>query len=607
VKRTRNFRIGRYRVAVAVAGTFCALTTNVRTQETSPPPPATKPNIVFILADDFSMNLLKPMLESKYKGLKSLTDDGTTFANFFVGDSLCCPSRSSIFTGKFPHNSGVFTNTWAPLKGLTDGGFGAFMNNNDEAQTFALALHTATPAYTTAMLGKYLNGYLPWADAKFKGKPYNKPGVLKKQWGWDSWYVAGNGYPEFSYDLFQNPPGAVQHYGIDPADYLTDVVSGLAQDFIKTAKEPFFVEVATFAPHAPYRPAYRDETAFPGLTVPRTAAYDARPDASAPDWMKDVPPLEQQEKDAMDDDFRLRAQCTLAIDKMIADLVATLKAEGKYTNTYIFFSADNGYHMGEYSFLPGKMTPFDTDIRVPLIVVGPGVKHQTVNQIAQTVDLTPTFTELGGHASPTAPDGHSLVPLLRGTTPPNWRQKALIEHHGPPDDPVDPDVEKHEKSSGDAKPPNYEALRSDTYMYVEYSNVATITSVSSTSTDATFQAKNNFITVGTEVSIAGVTPTQFNLANQVVTAASGTQFTIHGSFTPTAKTATHGTVTGGKDSVSEYAYYDLDPASIQYDPSELKNIFGGLPPATKAALHDAIVKNTTCGETGKPTCWQAQQ
>jgi len=419
--------------------------------------------------------------------------------------------------------------------------------------------------------------------------------------------VAGNGYPEFSYDLFQNPPAAVQHYGIDPADYLTDVVSGLAQDFIKGAKEPFLVEIATFAPHQPYRPAYRDETAFPGATVPRTAAYDARPDASAPDWMKDVPPLEQHEKDAMDDDFRLREQCTLAIDKMIADIRATLKALGKDKNTYIFFSADNGYHMGEYSFLPGKMTPFDTDIQVPLIVAGPGVLHQTVNQIAQTVDLAPTFTELGGHAAPTEPDGHSLVPLLKGKVPPSWRQMALVEHHGPPDDPADPDVEKHEKRSGDANPPNYEALRSATSLYVEYANVATITSVSSTSTDATFGAKNNFLTVGMPVSIAGVKLSQFNLANQVVTAVTATQFTIHGSFAPTGSTPSGGTATAGKDGVSEYAYYDLNPASPTYDPFELKNIFSALPPATRTSLHDAVVKNQTCGEPGKPACWLAQQ
>ncbi|HTD21281.1 MAG TPA: sulfatase [Terriglobales bacterium] len=603
MKTPRWGNISTYYTLITIICMACALGTNARAQ--GPMVTPARPNIVFILTDDFSMNLVQEMTQSKYHGLQDMMNEGTTFSNFFVSDSLCCPSRSSIFTGKFPHNTGVFTNTWAPAKGQTDGGFGAFMKNDDQKHTFALALHQAKPAYTTAMLGKYLNGYLPWDT-----EPYNKPNILKNGWGWDEWYVAGNGYPEFTYDLFQvpipDPAGSVQHYGIDPENYMTDVLSGLAQDFIKRAKGPFFIEIATFAPHAPYRPAYRDETAFPGLQVPRTPTYDARPDAQAPDWMKDIPPLAQPEKDAMDDQFRLRAQCTLSIDKMISDIRATLRALGKDKNTYIFFSADNGYHMGDYSFLPGKMTPFDLDIRVPLVVTGPGVSHQTLSEITQTVDLAPTFTELGGNTAPTEPDGHSLVPLLHGKNP-AWRQMALIEHHGPPDDASDPDNEKHEKSSGDANPPNYEALRSDTYMYVEYSNETRITSVSSTSTDATFMVKNNFIVVGTQVSIAGVSIPQFNLDNQVVTAATPTQFTIHGSFSPTASTATTGTVTAGKNGVSEYGYYNLDSGSTGYDPNELKNVFNSLPPATKTTLHDAVVTNTTCGETGKPTCWQAQQ
>src|SRR2546428_2328781 len=167
---------------------------------------------------------------------------------------------------------------------------------------------------------------------------------------------------------------------------MTDVLSGLAQDFIKSATSPFFIEIATFAPHAPYRPAYRDETAYPNAAVPRTPAYDARPDATASDWLKDIPPLVQYQKDAIDDQFRLRAQSVLAIDKMISDIRTTLRALGKDQNTYIFFSSDNGYHMGDYSTLPGKMTPFDIDIKVPLVVIGPGVVKQEVKEIAQNVD-----------------------------------------------------------------------------------------------------------------------------------------------------------------------------------------------------------------------------
>ncbi len=189
--------------------------------------------------------------------------------------------------------------------------------------------------------------------------------------------------------------------------------------------------------------------------------------------MKDVPALKEYEMDAMDVDFRLRAQSVQAIDKMISDIRTLLQKKGLDTNTYIVFSADNGYHMGEYNFLPGKMTPFDIDIRVPLVVVGPGVPHQTVTEIAQNVDLAPTFTALAGLGAsppPTTPDGQSLATLLHGTKPPTWRKMALIEHHGPNDDPGDPDNEHHERTSGAARPPYYEALRTEQYLYVEYSH-----------------------------------------------------------------------------------------------------------------------------------------
>ena len=420
--------------------------------------PGNRPNIVFILADDFSMNLVDYMKKAPTLGLKRMMDEGATFTNYFTSNSLCCPSRSTIFTGKYPHNTGVFTNTWNPAKGLVDGAFEAFQAYHNEQHTFAIALHNG--GYKTAMMGKYLNDYLPWKPSP---TPY-------QTWGWDEWDVAGDGYPEFSYDLNHN--GQVVHYGINPEDYLTDVVSKAAQDFITANKTgPFFIEVATFAPHSPYRPAYRDETAYPSASLSKNPQppYGVPAGPTAPDWIRDIPALTQPEKDAMDDAFRLRAQSVRAIDKMIGEIRALLRKLKIDKNTYVFFSADNGYHMGEYNFLPGKMTPFDVDINVPLVVVGPGIQPKMVTEIAQNVDLCPTFTELGASPAGTNPDGRSLVPLLQGTVP-SWRKMALVEHHGPPDDPTDPDNEPHQRSSGKANPPNYEALRTDQYLYVEYYN-----------------------------------------------------------------------------------------------------------------------------------------
>ena len=124
--------------------------------------------------------------------------------------------------------------------------------------TFATWLSAA--GYRTAMLGKYLNGYQPAGDPPAPG--------------WTLWAVAGNGYREFHYSLNQN--AKVFNYGTSPADYLTDVLANLATDFIRRQKDAsFIIEVATFAPHAPYTPAPRDANAFPGLKAARTPAFDA--------------------------------------------------------------------------------------------------------------------------------------------------------------------------------------------------------------------------------------------------------------------------------------------------------------------------------------------
>src|SRR5262249_43574431 len=147
-----------------------------------------------------------------------------------------------------------------------------------------------------------------------------------------------------------------------------------ASDFIsRSAGSPFLVEIATFAPHAPYSPAPRDADAFPGVQAPRAAAFDSAPDPNAPDWLKSRRPLAPADIASIDRDFRKRAQSVFAVDAMIGELQAAVAAIHEENNTYFVFSSDNGYHMGEYRLMPGKMTAFDTDIRVPLIVTGPGV------------------------------------------------------------------------------------------------------------------------------------------------------------------------------------------------------------------------------------------
>ena len=121
------------------------------------------------------------------------------------------------------------------------------------------------------------------------------------------------------------------------------------------------------------------------------------------------------------------------------------------------FSSDNGLHTGEYRLTPGKLTAFDTDIHVPLVVVGPGVPiDRRTRAFAQNIDLAKTFAAIAGAPMP-ADDGHSLLSLLRGERPADWRNAALIEHHGPQSTRATPIA----RAGPAGTRPRYEAMRTD--------------------------------------------------------------------------------------------------------------------------------------------------
>ena len=256
-----------------------------------------RPNIVFVLADDLSFDLVRCMPHAH-----KMQKDGVTFANYFVTNSLCCPSRASIFTGRYPHNTGIYENSGP------NGGYLEFLVRGHEEATFATALTSAD--YRTAMLGKYLNLY--------------QPGNVRIPPGWSEWDVAGDGYRGFDYDLNEN--ARIVHYANTSGNYLTDVLSAKAVDFIKrqTSGAPFMIEIATFAPHTPYIPAPRDAFAFAKSRAPRTPAFDAGPDIDAPKWLGRMPPLSEADVAGIDAEYRKRTQAVLAIDAMIGAIKAAV-------------------------------------------------------------------------------------------------------------------------------------------------------------------------------------------------------------------------------------------------------------------------------------------
>lgn len=375
--------------------------------------PAERPNFVFILADDMEAGQVEFMPKTR----ALLAEGGTTFSNAFVTHSLCCPSRSSILTGRYSHNHRVLTNA-PPL-----GGYPAFRAGGHEGSNVATWLDGA--GYQTALVGKYLNHY-PQPDA-----PAHVPR------GWDEWYALMNrpdptfyGY----YDYRLNENGTVVPYGSAPEDYQTDVLAQKANDFVRRASAdpagaPFFLYLAPEAPHNPFTPAPRHEGAYPEVEgVPRTAAFDEANVSDKPSWIRARPRLSAGQKASLDRIYRERAKTLLGLDDMVSSLVEELRATGELENTYVVFTSDNGYHTGHRRAFQGKGTAYEEDVRVPLLVRGPGVPAgRSLGQIALNTDFAPTFAALAGVSTPPSVDGRSLGPLLSGEPPASWRRSFLVE------------------------------------------------------------------------------------------------------------------------------------------------------------------------------------
>src|SRR3712207_3194156 len=184
-----------------------------------------------------------------------LAEQGTSFEEAFVSHSVCCPSRATILTGLYDHNHNVLSNK------PPDGGFPKFLSEGHEENSIAVRLQEA--GYRTALFGKYLNKY-PGRD-----NPAHVPP------GWDEWYGKLTGGAFYDYRINEN--GEVVSYGSEPEEYLTDVLSGKATDFLRRAAEepePFFAYVSPTAPHEPATPAERHEGEFAEEEAPRGPSFD---------------------------------------------------------------------------------------------------------------------------------------------------------------------------------------------------------------------------------------------------------------------------------------------------------------------------------------------
>ncbi|BFZ15526.1 hypothetical protein BsWGS_18565 [Bradybaena similaris] len=373
---------------------------------------AKQPNVVFILTDDQDVELLGQYPMPKTKQL--IADQGIKFTNMFVTSPLCCPSRSSILTGQYIHNHLVTNNS------ATGNCSSVTWQKTSELNTFPTYLQAN--GYSTFFAGKYLNEY---------GFPQNG-GVRHIPPGWDAWHGLVGNSVYYNYSLSSN--GIEERHGNNYSqDYLTDVINRKAVEFLQkqvNTTRPFFMMLATPACHDPFTSAPQYEKNFTSEQAPRTKQFNIH--GKDKHWLIEqaITPMPQDSITFLDNAFRNRLRTLLSVDDMVEDVVNSLKAIGQLDNTYIFFSSDNGFHLGQFSLPYDKRQLYDFDIRVPLFVRGPGIKVNSTNEESvMSIDLAPTFLDLAGLQAPASFDGLSLTPILTNQAH-SFRDKVLVEYHG---------------------------------------------------------------------------------------------------------------------------------------------------------------------------------
>eukprot|EP00049_Salpingoeca_infusionum_P018581 m.357882 g.357882 ORF g.357882 m.357882 type:complete len:551 (+) comp17968_c0_seq1:79-1731(+) len=400
--------------AALVLAIACALLNSISADAAGP---NDKPSIIFLLTDDQDVNM---GVFSQPKLQKLWMSQGAVFSNSFASTPVCCPSRGGIQTGRYIHN--------VPMKNNSVAGNCSSPEWQAGAEQLNVATYMKSAGYRTFYTGKYLNAY----GLQPAGGPSHIPP------GWDDWQgLVGNSI-YYNYAMSNN--GVREHYGLNRSDYLPTVILNKSMAFLKNAtsnnsSEPFFMMIGTPSCHDPTEPApeYADQLA--GVSAPHLPNYGtAFADkhwfvAKQPD-LAYTNPYTSLAMAYNDLQFRRRALTLKTVDDIVGNLTEFLESTGRLDNTYLFYASDHGYHLGNFGVLKDKRLPYETDIRIPTIVRGPGVKPGSViTSPIQLPDFTPTFLDIAGLKIPDTMDGISMLPALNGQTAP-LRTDILLEYHG---------------------------------------------------------------------------------------------------------------------------------------------------------------------------------
>lgn len=384
-----------------------------------------RPNIVLIVTDDQSPDSLPhdpPAMPYLQARMEDREDHWISFPNAFLNTPLCCPSRATILTGRYSHHTGVRSNH--------DG------RRLDESSTIATWLHVA--GYHTGLVGKYVNGY-PFGPGR-----YVPP-------GWDVWLSKKQGAQTTAYRGYTLiDAGLPAYHGDGPADYSTDVYAAAAVSFVRAAPpdRPFFLTIATTAPHRPWTPAPRHSAAPANVPIAESPSVGEEDVSDKPGWVRSLPTMDRERLAQLHALHRRSFETLRAVDELVAAVIAALETRGVLDHTVVFFLSDNGFSFGEHRWV-GKTCAYEECIRTPFLVRYPETLGRADERLVSNVDVAPTIADLAGVRPDPPADGMSLVPALERAAAVPWRAGVLLEY------------------VGDDKVPPWWAVRTSDFAYVE--------------------------------------------------------------------------------------------------------------------------------------------
>jgi N-acetylglucosamine-6-sulfatase len=401
--------------------------------------PPEHPSFVVIQTDDETLDQLYTVFNAggidvpaMPNTLSMIAGKGITFNRYYVSYPLCCPSRVSLMTGRYAHNTNVRGNV------QPNGGYLGFKSRGAFTHNIATWLQGA--GYRTIHIGKFLNGY--------GDEPYDNGTDVPP--GWSAWHTVENADTHhyfYGYSLNDNGKidgpfgdsgswdtreyGERDYFGCPtttiedkPCLYETDVLTRIAWEELNgtSPEQPFYLQLDYTAPHGDFRrpagpePAPRHYTLFDGAPFPhsREEGFNEGNVSDKPRFIREAPYLSLNDIHTYRVYYQKALASLRAIDDGVKVVLDTLGAQHRLSNTYVIFTSDNGFFYGEHRLTGGKFLAYEPATHLPLLIRGPGIKKGvSTGQIAGNIDITPTILELAGVKPDKSVDGTSLVPFFR--------------------------------------------------------------------------------------------------------------------------------------------------------------------------------------------------